>query len=86
VQFQGFVCKRGHPDLDLVGRRQDQRHRLGVDGADFGIGLRVRSLVVSPSLTFLTDVQLVQMKAKQASWRALAEREPAEHDLPSVSL
>jgi hypothetical protein len=43
------------------------------DGADFGVRLRCqevrkayRSLVVSPSLTFRTDVQFVQMPAKQA--------------------
>ena len=48
--------------------------RLWVDGADVEVRSVVRnakrSLVVSPSLTFRTDVQLVQIPAKQARGRA----------------
>jgi hypothetical protein len=41
------------------------------------------SLVVSPSLTFRTDVQLVQMPAKQARGRESSQREP---DVAALSL
>ena len=32
--------RRGHPEVDLLLRREDHRHRLGVQRADLGVGLR----------------------------------------------
>jgi hypothetical protein len=40
LQFQGLVRTGRHPGLDFFRRRQDYRHRLGVDGADLGVRLR----------------------------------------------
>jgi hypothetical protein len=40
LQPESLVWRRGHPGLDFLGRRQDDRHRFRVDGADLGVRLR----------------------------------------------
>ena len=73
LQLQGLVRRGRHPGLDFVRRRQDHRHRLRVDGADLGVRLRreEREDVVGglALLDLPTEVQLVQMPAKQARGR-----------------
>ena len=39
-QFEGLGRIRREPKVDLCRRRQDHRHRLGMDRRDDGVGLR----------------------------------------------
>jgi hypothetical protein len=54
LQPQGLVRRRRHPGLDLFRRREDDRHRLRVDGTDLGVRLRRQKRVeVVGGLAFL---------------------------------
>ena len=73
LQLESLVRRGRHPGLDFIGVVRITGIALGwmAPTSVFGSVVRNanRSLVVSPSLAFRTDVQLVQMPAKQARGR-----------------
>jgi hypothetical protein len=88
-QLERFIGRCGHPGVDLFPRRKYDGHGLRVNRADDLVGSVVknakRSLVVSPSLTFRTEVQRVQMPAKKARGRVSLSANQAGGRLPSAS-
>ncbi len=90
LQLQGLVRRGRHPGLDFVRRRQDHRHRLGVDGADLGVRLRREERVeVVGRLAFLDlpDGRPVGPDAGEAGeGTGLIEREPDVAALGLVEL
>src|ERR1700704_48127 len=80
LQLQDLVRRSRHPGLDFFRRRQNHRHRLGVDGADLGVRLRRKKseeVVVSLAFLDLPNGGPVGPDAGEAGEGAgLIEREP----------
>src|ERR1700731_946085 len=87
LQLQRLVRTRSHPGLDFFRRRQDHRHRLGVDGADLRVRLRRQErvdIVGGLALLDLPNRRPVGPDADEAGERAgLIEGEP---DVPALAL
>jgi len=74
LKLQCLIGRLRHPGLDFLCGAQNYGHRLGMNYTDLGVGFRGQkaehvALVVSPSFRVRTEVQLVQIPAKQANGR-----------------
>jgi hypothetical protein len=73
LKLESFLSRRTHPSIDFLTRREMTGMAFGwiAPTTSFGSVVRNanRSFVVSPSFTFRTEVQRVQMPAKNASRR-----------------